>query len=166
MFIIDRLFGVAGAFIGSQIPVFMHQYEQRLSGHLHELSHLLEEIRHIALLSGKSMDQYINKFLNSSDPDFISHGKFMQNLVIRHENLSKALYDLTTSTLWSKPYLFFSELKSDIASSTLHSFSPGMSLTVEGGVYALCGLVVGCLVYRGMKKLLSSVLPVYTFSRS
>jgi hypothetical protein len=65
---------VIGAFVASQIPEFIQQYTQRLAGHVNELYRLLNQMRQVASYSNKTLDQYIQKFITSSDPDFARQG--------------------------------------------------------------------------------------------
>ena len=152
--LIDRLFVVLGAFIGSQIPEFMNQYTQRLAGHVNELNRLVDNLQKIAGFSDKSLDQYIHKFITSTDPDFSRQGEFMQGVVTRWHELTFSLQALRESTMWNRPYVFISHLNADIANSTLRAFSPGFTLTIEGLCYAGAGLLIGYLFYQSISKLL------------
>jgi hypothetical protein len=152
--LLDRLFVVAGAFIGSQIPSFMHQYTQRLAGHVEELNHLLEDLRKVASYSHKTLDQYIEKFMSSTDLDFSRQGEFMQNIVVRWEDLSQSLNHLLQSTIWNRPYVFLSHVNYDIAKETFYSFQPGLALTGEGMYYTGIGLAMGYIFYQILAKLL------------
>lgn len=163
--IIDRLCIVAGAFFGSQIPQFIQQYSQRLAGHVTELHQLVDQLRKTASLSNKSLDQYIQKFLSSSDPDFVHQGHFMQGIVYRYEELNLAFLNLSQSTAWARPLNFIKGLKTDIAGSTFDSFQPGLNLNIEGLCYAGIGVIFGWAFYRIVLKLFRVLkkIPVLTF---
>src|SRR5437016_4244626 len=103
----DRLFILIGAVLGSQFPEFMQQYTQRLSGHAAELSQLIAKLNEIARISNKTLDQYIYKFLSSSDPDFVNQGEFMNDVVHRWQDLNVSLQSLSEATIWTKPFYFF-----------------------------------------------------------
>jgi len=151
----DRLFIVAGAFIGSQIHQFMQQYTQRLAGHVEALQKLISQLHQMANLSQKNLDQYIQKFKESPDVDFSRQGDFMQVIFNRWEDLNLTLEQLTTTSFWLHPYYFFKNFQSDIASSTLHAFSPGLNLTIEGFSYAALGMIVGWASYKLILKVLT-----------
>lgn len=153
--IIDRLCVVAGAFIGSQIPQFMQQYTQRLAGHVEALQKLIGQLNHIASLSQKTLEQYIHKFIQSGDPDFMKQGDFMQGILNRWQELHQALSHLNQSSLWTRPYYFIKDLQPDIAHSTLASFQPGLSLTLEGLCYAGAGMLIGWMIYQIASKIIS-----------
>jgi hypothetical protein len=166
----DRLCIIAGAFLGSQIPQFMLQYSQRLAGHVAELQKLLNQLRQAASLSHKTLDQYILKFMASTDPDFAHQGQFMQGIVQRWDALNNALVHLNESSVWVRPFAFVKDIQPDIAQSTLASFQPGINFSLEGLCYAGLGLFLGWLffqlisksfasIWRFCKKKISSVIP-------
>jgi hypothetical protein len=153
--LLDRLSVVVGAFLGSQVPEFMQQYTQRLAGHVNELHRLLSQMRIVASHSNKTLEQYIQKFLSSPDPDFARQGELMQEMLSRWEELNQALFHLTHSSIWMRPYVFLKELQYDIAKSTLASFQPGINLSVEGLCYAGAGMLMGWVLYQGISKCIS-----------
>lgn len=149
----DRLFIIIGAFFGSQIPEFMSQYTQRLSGHESELRQLITKLTQIAALSDKNLDQYISKFVASTDPDFAAQGDFMKGVLSRWQDLNITLHSLTESTMWTRPYYFFKYMNYPIADSTYQSFQPGINLTVEGLCYTGLGIFLAFVIYQVMTKL-------------
>ena len=48
----DRMFSVGGAVAFSQLPQFMQQYSQRLSGHINELDRQVNLMQNAAEASG------------------------------------------------------------------------------------------------------------------
>lgn len=152
--LLDRLFIVAGAFIGSQIPQFMQQYTQRLAGNVEALQKLIGQLNHMASLSQKTLEKYIQKFKISEDPDFVQQGDFMQGILNRWEELHEALVHLNQSSIWVRPYYFLKDLQADIAHSTISSFHPGLSLTLEGLCYAGIGMILGWIFYQILSKII------------
>lgn len=146
--LLDRIFVVIGAFLGCQIPEFVQQYTQRLAGHVDELQRLLTQIRQIASYSHRTLEEYIAKFSLSSDPDFVHQGQFMQGILERWQTLNQALVELTQSSIWLRPYVFFKGLQPDIAKSTFKDFQPGLNLSIEGFFYAGLGMLLGWTLYR------------------
>jgi hypothetical protein len=155
--LLDRLFVVAGAFLGSQVPAFMDQYMQRLAGHVEELNYMIQEMARLASQNSKTLDQYIQKFLDSTDPDFMTQGNFMQSVELRLESFSASLAHLRDSSIWSKFYVFLTEVKCSVFKSTLHSFRPSLSLSIEGLCYTFIGIVFGYLSYWVLLKLMQYV---------
>jgi Protein of unknown function (DUF2937) len=147
-YLLDRLFVVIGAFLGSQIPAFMQQYTHRLVGHVNELEHLIQNLRQVASYSNKTLEVYIQKFLTSADSDFVHQGQFMEEIVGRWEQLRYSLQHFQQSLLWQRPFVFIQDLQSDIARSTFDSFQPGFNLNLESLCYAGLGLFLGFIAYQ------------------
>lgn len=150
---LDRLFAVGGAFLMCQLPLLMQQYTMVLSGHLAESRRQINMLQHAASLTNKTLQEYIAKFLGQEDLDFVHQGKIMQAMQERYEDLSQAYTSLNQSTVWSKPFVFVKGLDSSVFWDTARDFTPGLTLTVESLVYAMIGLGVGVLVYRGISQL-------------
>ncbi len=146
--LVDRLCVIAGAFIGSQFPQFIQQYTQRLAGYVEALEKVVNELHRIASLSHKTLEQYIQKFRDSQDIDFIHQGDFMQETVVRWQEFYQILSELTQAPTVLKLYYFFKDLQLDIAKSTLACFQPGFSLTLEGVGYAAIGMILGWCFYQ------------------
>ena len=144
----ERLSIVAGALFGSQIPEFIQQYTQRLAGHVDELQKMVNQLQGMAALSHKSLEQYIQKFRDNADPDFVQQGNFMEGLVLRLGELKGALVHLTEGSAWMRSFYFFKELQSDIAQSTYHAFQMGINFSAEGLFFACGGMVLGWAIYR------------------
>lgn len=152
---LDRLSMVAGALIGTQIPEFFQQYTQRLSGHEAELHQQVGKMTEMASLSGKNLDQYLAKFMSSSDPDFAAQGVFMKEIVTRWEDFHQALAALTHAPIWSHPYYFFKYLNYPIAKATYQDFQPAINLSFEGLAYASVGIVISYSIYLVLSKIFS-----------
>lgn len=146
--LLDRIFVVAGAFLFSQAPVYFQQYTQRLGGHVGELQRQISVLQSNAVLSGKTLDQYVSKFLGSPDPDFSLQGKAMQLMLDRYVNLTQAYQSLLQATPIHKPVVFVQHFQPDIAKLALSDFSFGLQFTTEALAYALLGIVCGYLIFR------------------
>lgn len=157
--LVDRLFAVTGALLFSQVPLFMQQYQQQLLGHVSELKIQLDAIKKAAALSGKNLPEYVLKFLNSGDKDFIHQGELMNQMIYRHENLMSGYNALSDASLYGKPFYFIKYLDFDIAQSTWKSFDFGFAFSLESSVYAIIGIIFGLTLYwilsRSVKSLLS-----------
>lgn len=150
--LLDRLFVVAGAFLGSQVPQYMQQYTQRLAGRVDELRFLMDQMKQMAAHSNKNLEQYIYKFLSSSDPDFVQQGAFMQTIVTRWQQLGQALQSLKESNIWDRPFVLLKHMDYETAEATFYSFQPGLSLTLEGLYYTGLGLILGVFIYQALSK--------------
>lgn len=137
---------LSGLFLGCQFPVFVSNYQQRLSGHVAELHRLVLQLQQLAEQSGKSWEQYLSKFLASSDPDFHSHGEWMRGVADRALELGQGLQNLSQAPFWMKWYYFGMEGKWEIISGTWDHFSPGLVFSWEGLFYSAIGFGVGWIL--------------------
>lgn len=150
--ILDRIFAAGGAITLSQAPLFMQQYTHQLSGHISELRLQISVLRDAAVHSGKTLEQYIQKFSASSDPDFAKQGQILNGMLERYTSLSEAYNALSNTTVFAKPFVFLSHLNLAMVDSTFHNFQPGIAFTVEGLIYAIVGLGVGYGFYWMLSK--------------
>lgn len=146
--IVDRLFVVAGAVLFSQWPLFMQEYQQRLAGHIEELKVQLKAIGNVAAQSGKSIDQFIQKFISSSDQDFSNQGALMHAMQQRLIKLSDGLSGLQGASPLTKPFIFLKQLDIEIAKGCFGNFKPGVLFTAEGVCYTLVGMAAGYLLFK------------------
>lgn len=148
----DRACAVIGAVVFAQLPLFISQYQHQLTGREAELRLQVDAMRQAAGLSGKTLVQFIKKFTSNSDADFILQGELMQSMVDRWHSLNEALSSLQGSTVIGRPFNFLMHLNAEAFSSTFKNYTFGLPLTIEGGIYALFGMVVGYLFFSGIRK--------------
>lgn len=141
--LLDRTFAVVGALICAQAPMFMQQYAHQLSGRVAELKLQVDSLSKAALQGQITLQQLIQKFVNSSDADFARQGELMNWTVDRYESLSMALQNLMTAPATVKPFIFMRDFNWDIASNTLTNFHIGIPFTLEGIVYGIIGIGLG-----------------------
>lgn len=139
----DRAFAVGGALIFAQTPMFIQQYGHQLSGRVAELKLQIDAIANSALLGQKSLQQYIQRFIDSGDADFRRQGELMHLMTERYESLAEAMQTLTTASPLIKPWVFMRDFNWDIARMTFADFQPGVPFTLEGIMYAIMGIGVG-----------------------
>lgn len=137
---------VVGFLIGCQFPVFVSHYQQRLSGHVAELNRLVVQLQQLAAQSGKSWEQYLSKFLASSDADFRSHGEWMGAIADRAMRLSQELQHLAQAPFWTKWYYFGVEGEWEMVRGTWENFSPGIVFSWEGLFYSALGASMGWML--------------------
>ena len=143
----DRVFALLGALTLSQAPMFMQDYTQQLSGHVAELQFQVNTLHKAAERTGKTLEQFIQKFEDSPDLDYAIVGVIMQDMIDRFKNLSHAYNSLIQSSVFERPFVFMKYFDSDIAKSTYENYHLGLSFSLEGIVYALIGLYLGVLLY-------------------
>jgi len=116
---------------------------------------MINQLNQMSSFSYKNLDQYIQKFKESTDPDFKRQGEFMQGIITRWEELHQSLINLTQSSFWLRPYYFIKHFQSDIAHSTFDSFQPGFNLTIEGLCYAGAGMILGWALFQVISKIIA-----------
>lgn len=146
--IIDRLFALAGALAFSQIPTFCEQYKIHLSGHLSELSYQISTFEKSAKLGGKTLQQMIEKFVNSSDPDFSSHGIFLKALLSRLDYLNGLMQSLEHASGLTRPLMLLKNFDLQLGRETLKHFQISFIFNIEGLVFSAIGLIVGFSLFR------------------
>lgn len=151
--LMDRIFAVVGAFTFSQWPLFMQHYQNHLTGHASELLIQIEAMRRAASLSGKSLQEYVLKFLSSSDLDFKNQGELMQQMIDRQRHLTEALESLQQAPLYFKPFFFIKYYDKNIGYSTWESYQTGFLFNGEGAIYSLIGIIFGLCLYWMIQKL-------------
>jgi hypothetical protein len=156
--LIDRIFAVSFAVIFAQMPQFIAQYLQRLGGHLDELSRIISQYRDGAKLSGKTLEQFIATHLNSGIPDFMGTGRMMEANLSRYDTLSQSLEAIRTASATVKPFVFIKNADFPIVKGTFLNFTPGVPVTIEGAVYAFCGLITGIIIYSAIKWVIRTAL--------
>lgn len=147
---LDRIFAVIFAIILMQFPMFMEQYSIRLSGHVNELDYQVRQIERTAKASGKDLQKYIEKFTSSKDADFAKQGKLIQEMVIRKEKLSNALYVILDANVITRPFVFLFRCDWEIVRATASSYQIGLAITLESIVYGIVGIMLGYIIYQAL----------------
>lgn len=150
--VIDRVCAVICAVLFAQIPLFVQQYSQQLIGRVAELRLQVAGMKQAAAVSGKTLEGLIAKFLSNADPDIVRQGELMDGLVQRFNGMSQALNSLQNSSVMERPFVFVAHLNGETFMSTLHNFTIGIPLTVEGGVYGLIGIVIGFCLFSAIRR--------------
>jgi len=141
--LMDRLFAVVGVLVLCQFPLFIQQYEMRLSGHVAETARFVASIQQNAQASKKTLKEYVRKFVMQDDPDFARQGKLLEEVIGRHEELESDLQALQGASTITRPFVFFAHVKGDVLRETVQQFVPGLSFNVEAIVYGFIGLCLG-----------------------
>lgn len=144
----DRIFAVIGALVFSQAPLFFQHYMQRLSGHVDELTFQMNAIQQIAERGGKSLSEYIHKFVAHADSDIAAQGQLLQQMIKRHSELNYALVTMQEASLLSRPFYFIKQMDVEIVQATFKDFSFGLTWSLEGLAYACLGILFGIGVYH------------------
>jgi Protein of unknown function (DUF2937) len=137
---LDSLIGAAfagtwGAVV-SQFQAFVHQYLQRLGGHIDEANRNYQIIL--------DSDRY-------REMDAVTRDVITGDALARVKEL-KSVYDaITDADIFTRPYEFLVHVDSVIAERTFESFEPALPVDLESLIYAGVGLVLGFIVFEIIK---------------
>ena len=142
----NGLFAAAGAAGAAQFPAFYQQYLQHLSGRLAQARDDLAPVLDDARQRGLSLGEYLERAQAEG-------GELTGTLVAGYrstyqafERLHEAHQALIAAGPLERPLAIARHLDIGIAEGTLDGFAPALPLTVEGGGYALAGLLLGLIV--------------------
>lgn len=132
----------------SQAPLFVDQYTMRLEGHIEEAKHTVYALQDLAKGRGKTVEEYIEKFLQSSDGDIHGQGEYMQGRVDRLHSLNKMYQRLVEVMAILRPAVFIFACDSAICAETWAGFHVGFLCTAETMSWAVIGLFVAYFLIR------------------
>lgn len=137
---LDRLIGtVIGAFTGlaaSQTQAFIQAYLQRLGGHRDEARATYQKFQAGEFLPGT---------------DALSQDRIAAAFGRRVDDLSQAYSAIADADVFERPFRFVAHMDRAIAEATLMNFTPTLPLDTASLVFALAGVIVGWLLYEGVK---------------
>ena len=122
-----------------------------------ELKLQIDAIQDVALKSGKTLPEFIQKFQAHSDMDISLQGNVMKEMTSRFMDLTTAYGSMMDASPLFKPFVFAQHLQWSVAKGAFQDFSLGVPFTLEGGIYALLGMIVGYSIYSSLKFLLSKL---------
>jgi hypothetical protein len=150
--LLDRVIAAAGAIIFIQIPSFLVQYQQRLGGHVDELSSLIRKYRVAAAQNGRTLEEYIGLHLQSEVKEFVSTGRIMTENLERLTGLSEALKSISESGGILKFFSFLKNFDIEIFRSALKNFVPGLTFSLDSLLYGAAGIIFFMTIYFVIKK--------------
>lgn len=144
---LDRLFVLLGAVLLSQAPLYVQHYTTQLAGHAEELQFQVHQLEASAVLAGKPLSTYIQKFVNSNDEDFARQGQLMKDMIDRSFSFKMALENLQTASILKRPFIFIAHFNFDVAKASWATFEYGLAFSLEGLAYALAGGLLGYIIF-------------------
>lgn len=140
----DKLLFTSSFIAAMQLPEFIHQYRQRLGGHLDEARNQLASYQLVAERNfDGNLQSLVEQYQASASSAFRDTGEIINELINRVNYLETLLTRLELSSLPEKIWLMSSHLDSEIAQGTMQNFIPGMPMNFEA---IACGLVVAIFV--------------------
>ncbi len=139
--ILKNIFILFVVFVFSQIPSFMKGYANIVKGALLEVDNLIEGYTKQASRSNKSLSEYIDKYLQSSDVDFRNTGELMLDTIERRQKYQKVLHILEKSSKIYKLFLIIPHLDWNMIKK--NDLEPKITFDQESILYVIAGLLIG-----------------------
>lgn len=133
---------VGGGVAGAQLPAFSDAYLQRLGGRLDQAEIEAARVAQAAADKSLSVPDYVRGLLGSVDPLARRQGQVVQDQLSDLEQLRGAFASLSNALPIERPLRMLTHFDSDVASSALTNFTPGMPLGSAGITYAAAGFLV------------------------
>ncbi|MEM7658056.1 MAG: DUF2937 family protein [Bacteroidota bacterium] len=140
----DRIICVLFAVLFAQVPVYISQYIDVLSGARMEAQKVYDDVAEVANAYQQSVDQFLEDMTNHPDQKVRDMSSVQLNTVQRYHRYTEALEALTERAAWLKPFYLIRHYDPSIHASMF--FEPNVPLTIEGAIYALMGLIVALLL--------------------
>jgi len=135
--------GLAGAGAFAQFPEFYQQYLQRLGGRLDQLALDLDRLLRDAVTLGRSLEAYLQELFASGTLAARQAAKRELERVDDAESLRAAYDALANAGPFERPFVFLRHFDPALAGDTASIFTPAIPTSLEGGLYAALGLLVG-----------------------
>ena len=152
----DRIIFTLSFILGVQIPEFMQQYLQRLSGHFDEANYQLSQFQHIADLQfSGDLSIMISRYQNNSDIAIQKTGELIFNMVERINHFEQHINLLQQNEYIKRLYYFVSNLDLSIAKATFNDFQLAIPLELNalatGATFALLLLFIQLFLFFMIK---------------
>ena len=157
--LIDRCLFTLFFILGIQLPEFMQQYMQRLSGHLHEAHYQLGQFQAIAdnQFQGNLL-ALIERYQSNGDEVFRQTGHMVENLMQRIEGFNLSLNHLQQGDYLNRLYYFITEIDPELAAATLEQYQLAVPLDIDafasGAILAILLLFLTSLLSTVIKRLI------------
>jgi len=159
--LLDRCLFTFSFIVGVQLPEFVQQYSQRLSGHLNEASHHLSQFQAIADSQYQgSLLTLISRYQANSDIAIVQTGDVIAELMTRIELFELQLSHLQQGDLYQRLYYFIIEMDIELARATAFQFQLAIPLETQA---LLLGACLALLILLMQSVIKTSV--IYTINR-
>ncbi|MGH6948881.1 MAG: DUF2937 family protein [Kiloniellales bacterium] len=133
---------VGGGAAGAQLPAFSDAYLQRLGGRLDQAEIEAARVAQAAADKGLAVPNFVHGLLTSADPLARRQGEVVQDQLSNLERLRSAFASLSDAVPLERPVRMLTHFDSDVATSAMTDFTPGVPLGSAGLTYAFAGFVV------------------------
>ena len=138
---------LGGAVAGSQVPLFVQQYEQRLGGALHEARLELGKNERLARDEGLSVDDFARRLGRSADPSVAQLGRNVAQQAERTVALGEQAELLAAAAPLVKPLVLARRHDADLVAETWEMYR--YTLTLDPS-FAIAGALAGLVVNAGV----------------
>jgi hypothetical protein len=155
--LVDRFLFTISFIIGVQLPEFIVQYTQRLSGHLNEANRQLQQFQLIAdnHFQGDLITM-IKRYQGNTEASIVETGNLIVGTKERITYLEQHLANMTQTDLVNKYYTFVTEYDFTMAKATLQQFQMAIPLNYAslstGAIIALILLITDKAIVTVAKK--------------
>ncbi|WP_441004000.1 DUF2937 family protein [Pseudocolwellia agarivorans] len=152
----DRCLFTLTFILGLQLPEFIQQYSQRLSGHLNEALLQLGDYQEIAdrHFDG-NLKLMVDKYLTNSEPSINETAHVISKVTERVTDLQNHLTNLQDAEYINRVFYFITEFDESMAQATIQQYQLAIPLSlpalVSGTLFALCIVIFIHLSLRTSK---------------
>ncbi len=139
--LLDRIICLVLAIAFTQVPVYVDQYIDVLSGARTEAKKLYDELSATAAKYHLDVDAYLTRI--EANPDSLVSGLAIvnRNAVNRYLEYEAAWNALQNAPGWLRPIVLMNHFDKDLGKAL--QFQAGLSFTFTAFLYAVAGLLVG-----------------------
>jgi len=155
--IFDRFLFTLTFILGVQLPEFIQQYSQRLSGHVNEVHLQLNEFQLIAnrYFNG-NLTSMTEKYLANSEASINETADIIINTSDRAANLQAQLLNLQNADYVKRVYYFITEFDQSMLQATYEQYQLAIPLTlpafITGVLFALFIVILNQILILFTKK--------------
>ncbi len=140
----ERVIAVIFAVAAAQFPIYYAAYSNTVAGVQLEAEARYLELRHEAALLQMEVAQFIRRHEDNADEVFRASGRIHRNTLQRYERFTAMNAVLRDAPAWRRPLVLAQNYDPALHAAT--RFEPGLPLTAEAAVYALCGVLLAWLL--------------------
>lgn len=131
---------LSGAVLGSQVPRFVQEYEQRLGGARQESARQLDAFRSLAAREALPFDRYVARLLESPDEPTVGIGRTIAETQRRSGSLESQASMIENAPRLMKPLFLLRHYDRDLLAAAWAKFEATLTLDPAfAGLGALLG---------------------------
>jgi len=145
--LVDRCLFTISFIIGVQLPEFLVQYTQRLSGHLNEARHQLQQFQIIANNHFQGdLTAMIKRYQGNTETSIVETGNLIVTTKERITFLEQHLSNMSQTEILNKLYAFSTEYDLAMVQATMQQYQLAIPLNYAaltiGAIFALLVLII------------------------